>query len=206
MKRSRRAFLQFSGVAVASPAFLRFASAQAYPVRPVTVIVPFPAGGATDVIARVVAERMQGTLGQRLLIENVGGADGSIGEGRVARAQPDGYTICLSLADAHVFNGGFYSLPYDLLNDFAPISLLATVPVVLVARKTMPAKDLAQLIAWLMANPDRASAGMNTIGFRLMAVLFQKRTGRNSPSFPIERPVICWLMRLLAGLTSCSEL
>jgi tripartite-type tricarboxylate transporter receptor subunit TctC len=159
------------------PAVSRIARAQAYPTRPITMIVPFPAGGATDVIGRVVAERMRGPLGQRIIIENVGGADGSIGVGRAARARADGYMICLSSMGAYVLNGAFYSLPYDLLNDFAPISLVATVPLVLAARKTMPAKDLNELIAWLKANPNKASAGVPALGPRVVATFFQKETG-----------------------------
>jgi tripartite-type tricarboxylate transporter receptor subunit TctC len=120
---------------------------------------------------------MRAPLGQRIVIENVGGADGSIGVGRTARARPDGYTICLGIDGAFVHNGAFYSLPYDVLGDFAPISLVATGPIVLVARKSLPAKDLTELIAWLKTHPCQASAGMNTFGFRLIALRFQQRTG-----------------------------
>lgn len=111
------------------------------------MVAPFPAGGAADVIARIMVERMRGPLGQPIIIENIGGADGSIGVGRTARAQPDGYTICLGIDATFVLNGAFYSLPYDVLNDFAPISPLATGPIVFVARKTMPADSLSELIA-----------------------------------------------------------
>jgi tripartite-type tricarboxylate transporter receptor subunit TctC len=141
------------------------------------MIVPFPAGGANDVVARIVAERMRVPLGQRIVVENVGGADGSIGVGRTARAPPDGYTICLGIDGSFVLNGAFYSLPYDLLNDFAPISLVATGPIVLVARTTMPAKDVIELVAWLKAHPGQASAGMNTLGFHLLAARLQKEMG-----------------------------
>jgi tripartite-type tricarboxylate transporter receptor subunit TctC len=141
------------------------------------MIVPFPAGGTTDVIARIMADRMRRPLGQPIIIENIGGADGSVGVGRTARPRPDGYTICLGIDGTFVLNAGFYSLPYDVLNDFVPISPLATGPTVLVGRKTMPAKDLSELIAWLKAHPNEASIGMNTLGFRLMAVRFQKQTG-----------------------------
>jgi tripartite-type tricarboxylate transporter receptor subunit TctC len=153
------------------------ARAQAYPARPITMIVPFPAGGATDVIARIVAERMRGLLGQSIIIENVGGGDGSIGVARTVRARPDGYTICLGIDAAFVLNAGIYSLPYDVLNDLAPISPLVTVPTVLLGRKTMPAENLRELIAWLKSHPNQASAGMNNLAFRLVAVLFQKQTG-----------------------------
>ena len=172
----RRRFLRLAAGTAVLPALSQIADAQAYPARPITMIVPFPAGGATDVIARIMVERMRGPLGQPIVIENIGGADGSIGVGRTARAQPDGYTICLGLDSTFVHNGAFYSLPYDVLKDFEPISPLATGPVVLVARKTMPAQNLSELIAWLKAHPNQASAGMNTLVFRLLAMRFQVET------------------------------
>ncbi len=177
MKRPRRQFLRLAAGAAALPVLSRIASAQAYPTRPITMIVPFPAGGATDVIARIMAERMRGALGQPVIIENIGGADGSVGVGRTARARPDGYTICLGIDGTFVLNAAFYSLPYDVLNDFVPISPLATGPTILVGRKTMPARDLGELIAWLKAHPDEASVGMNTLGFRLVAARFRKLSG-----------------------------
>src|SRR5438105_5196096 len=139
---ARRHFLGLAAAGAAIPIISATARAQAYPTRPIMMIVPFPAGGATDVIARIIAERMRGPLGQPVIIENIGGADGSIGVGRTARARPDGYTICLGIDGTFVLNGAFYSLPYDVLTDFAPISPLATGPIVLIARKTMPAQDL----------------------------------------------------------------
>jgi tripartite-type tricarboxylate transporter receptor subunit TctC len=172
----RRRFLHLAGAA-ALPAASRIAWAQAYPSRPITMIVPFAAGGAGDVVGRVVAERMKGSLGRSIIVENVSGADSSIGVGRAARAMPDGYTIELGDLGGHVLNGAFYSLPYDLLNAFAPISPLTTSPVVLFARKTMPAKNLRELIAWLKTNPDKASAGIAAPIFRLLAAFFQKETG-----------------------------
>jgi tripartite-type tricarboxylate transporter receptor subunit TctC len=138
----RRTFLQFAGAAVAAPAFLRAAAAQTYPSRPITMIVPVPAGANIDTIGRILAERMRQPLGQPVIIENVGGADGSIGASRAARARPDGYTIDFGFLGNHVLNGAFYSLPYDVLTDFLPILPLATVPLVLCARKTIPAKNL----------------------------------------------------------------
>jgi tripartite-type tricarboxylate transporter receptor subunit TctC len=137
-----RALPRLDENAVVEHESLRTIQGLLYATRPITMIVPFPAGAATDVIGRIMAERMRGPLGQRIVIENVGGADGSIGVGRAARARPDGYTICLGITATHVLNGAFYSLPYDLLNDFVPVSALAAGPDVLVARKTMPATDL----------------------------------------------------------------
>jgi tripartite-type tricarboxylate transporter receptor subunit TctC len=184
MKFPRRKFLQFAGAAAAAPAFLRVARAQAYPTRPITMIVPFAAGGAADVVARGIAERMRGSLGQPVITENVSGADGSIGVGRTARARPDGYTIDLGAIATHVLNGAFYSLQYDVLNDFEPISPLVTNPYLIFARETMPAKDLTELIAWLRANPNKASAGIVTNGFRLVTALFQKETGTHFAFVP----------------------
>ena len=140
MKLPRRKFLHLAAGAAALPAVSRVAQAQALPRRPITIVVPFAAGSPTDVTARAVAERMRGSLGQPIIIENVSGADGSIGVGRVARARPDGYTIELGFLGGNLLNGAFYSLPYDVLNDFAPIAPLVTFPFVLFARKTMPAK------------------------------------------------------------------
>jgi len=137
----RRQFLRLAAGAAALSAVSRGARAQTYPTRPITMIIPSAAGaGAADVTGRMVAERMRASLGQPVIIENVGGADGSIGVGRAARARPDGYTIDLGYVGNHVLNGAFYSLPYDVLNDFAPIAPLVTFPFVLFARKTMPAK------------------------------------------------------------------
>jgi tripartite-type tricarboxylate transporter receptor subunit TctC len=113
-----------TGAAVAAPTVSNVATAQAYPTRPITMIVPFPAGGGTDVNGRVVADRMSGSLGRPIIIENISGADGSIGTGRAARARPDGYTIVDGQTSTLVLNGAMYSLQYDVLNDFAPISPL----------------------------------------------------------------------------------
>jgi tripartite-type tricarboxylate transporter receptor subunit TctC len=196
--KSAAGFPNLIAGAATLPATSRITWAQAYPTRPITLIVPAPAGGAVDVIGRLVAERMRGALGRPIIIENVGGADGSIGVGRTARARPDGYTICLGIHDHFVLNGGFYSLPYDLLNDFEPIAPLATGPLALVARKTMPAVDLRELIAWLMERPNQASAGMNTLGFRLVAARFQKQTGTQFTIVPY-RAVVTLIGDLLAG-------
>ncbi len=177
MKFPRRTFLKFAAASVAVPTFSHVATAQTYPSRPITMVVPFPAGGATDVIGRVLAERMKGPLGQPIIIENVSGADGSIATGRVARAKPDGYTIELGGISTHMLNGALYSLPYDVVNDFEPISPVVTTPVVLFARKTIPAKDLNEFVIWLKANPNKAAAGISTAGMHLITAMFQKETG-----------------------------
>jgi tripartite-type tricarboxylate transporter receptor subunit TctC len=174
---ARRKFLRLAAGAAAVPATSPSTAAQTYPTRPITMIVPFAAGGPTDVAARLVAERMKKFLGQTIVIENVSGADGSIGAGRVARAKPDGYTIEYSSFSAHVLNGGFYSLPYDLLNDFAPIAPLYRAVPLLVGRKTLPAKDLRELIVWLKSNPDKASMAIVFAGARVLAPYLQQQTG-----------------------------
>jgi tripartite-type tricarboxylate transporter receptor subunit TctC len=153
------------------------AKAQAYPSRPITMIVPAVAGGPIDTIGRVLVERMRTSLGRPIIIENIGGADGSIGAGRSARAKPDGYTIELGYLGNHVLNGAFYSLQYDVLNDFEPISPLATAPGALFARKTMPPKDLNELIAYLKANPNKVSVGIISLGGRVLSAFLQKETG-----------------------------
>jgi tripartite-type tricarboxylate transporter receptor subunit TctC len=140
------------------------------------MIVPIAAGSSADLVGRVVAERMTKSLGKPIIIENVTGADGSIGVGRAAHAKPDGYTINFGYAGT-VLNGAFYSLRYDVLNDLVPISPLVRLPLVLLARKSMPAADLNELIAWLKANPNRASAGVTAASYRLLIALFQKETG-----------------------------
>ena len=153
------------------------ADAQTYPTRPITMVVPFAAGGPTDAITRIVAERMRTSLGQTVIIENVTGADGSIGVGRVARAAPDGYTLSIGQWSTHVLNGAAYTLAYDLLKDFEPVALLATNPEVIVTNTAVPAKDLAELIAWLKPNQGKVSVGIASMSHRVAAVYFQNRTG-----------------------------
>src|ERR1700686_2544091 len=174
MKLPRRRFLHLAAGAVALPAVSRIARAQTYPTRPITLVVPYAAGGATDTIARVMAERMKSSLGQPVIVEDVTGAGGTIAVGRVVRAAPDGYTLSLGNNGSHVVNGATYALRYDLLNDFVPVALLSTGPSVLTAKKTIPANDLKGLIAWLKANPDKVSAGITNGSFSHVAgVLFQ---------------------------------
>ena len=135
------------------------AFAQTYPARPINIIVPYPAGGPTDVVARIIAERMRVPLGQPVIVENVAGGSGNIGVGRVARASPDGYTLSLGNNGSHVLNQALYRLNYDLLKDFAPVALLTSNAEIIVTRKTMPAENLTELIAWFKANSGKASVG-----------------------------------------------
>ena len=152
---------------------------QSYPSRTVTLVVPFPAGGPTDTIGRVLADALQASLGQTVIIENVPGATGSIGTAKVARANADGYTLILGTVATHVFNGAAYALTYDVAKDFDPVSLIAFDPQVIAVRKDFPAADLKQFIAWLHANPDKATAGTAGVGStsHVSAVNFQKLTG-----------------------------
>jgi tripartite-type tricarboxylate transporter receptor subunit TctC len=155
------------------------APAQVYPSRPVALVVPFAAGGPSDTVARVLSERMSVSLGQSIVIENVTGGAGSIAVGRVARAAPDGYTLSFGHWSTHVVNGAVYPLQYDLLKDLEPISLLPSNPMLIVAKSAVPAKDLKELIAWLKANEDKASAGTSGpgSGSHIAALYFQRITG-----------------------------
>jgi tripartite-type tricarboxylate transporter receptor subunit TctC len=154
------------------------ATAQVYPTRPITMIVPLAAGGPTDTLARIVAERMRVSLGQPVLVENVTGAAATIGVGKAARATPDGYTISIGNWFTHVLNGAIYSLQFDVLKDFEPIALLASNPLLILAKNAMPAGDLKELIAWLRANPDKASEGTSGVGSvsHVSGVFFQNAT------------------------------
>ena len=154
------------------------AAAQEYPSRPITMVVPFPAGGPLDSVARIMAERMRVALGQPVVIDNVGGASGTVGIGRVIRATPDGYTIVAGGLPTNVLNGAVMALPYDPL-DIQPISLTIRAPLLVVARKSMPANDLKELITWLKANPDKASQGTGGIGAtsHIAGVFFQQLSG-----------------------------
>jgi len=182
----RRQFLHLAAGAAALPAASRVARAQAYPTRPISMVVPLPAGGPTDVIGRVLTERMRTSLGQPVIVENVAGAAGNLGVGRIARASPDGYTIVVGFVGTHVFNGAMYPLQYDVLKDFTPISLIANIPYVLVAKKGFPANDLKTLIAWLKANPNKASVATGGVGTpqHVSALLFQDITGTHFQFVP----------------------
>jgi tripartite-type tricarboxylate transporter receptor subunit TctC len=152
------------------------ADADNFPSRSITLIVPFPPGGSTDVAARIMADKMGEALGQAVIVENVGGAGGSIGVGRLARAAPDGYTIDIGQWDTHV-GAIIYNLNYDLQTDFAPIGLISINPMLLVARKTLPADDLKTLVAWMKANPGDAKFVNQNASAQVGGLLLQKLTG-----------------------------
>ena len=177
------------------------ATAQVFPSRPVTIVVPFAPGGPVDVLGRVMAERMKGSLGQPVVIENVAGAAGSLGVGRVARAAPDGYTLSIGPGSStHVLNAAIYALSYDVVRDFEPISLIGTMPQLVVARKSLPADDLAGLIAWLKANPEKATQATSGVGSagHVAGVLFQQVTGTRFGFVPY-RGLAPAMQDLLAG-------
>jgi tripartite-type tricarboxylate transporter receptor subunit TctC len=155
------------------------AVAQDYPAHPVTMIVPFPAGGATDTLARFLGEQMRGVLGQPVIIENIGGAAGSIGVGRAVRSPADGYTLSIGTSTTHMLTGGLYALPFDLLKDLEPVIEIGSEPLLIVGKKTLPADDLKGLISWLKANPDKASVGIAGVGAtgHLAGIAFRKATG-----------------------------
>jgi tripartite-type tricarboxylate transporter receptor subunit TctC len=179
MNPPRRRLLRLAASAAALPIVAPRANAQAYPLRPIAMIVPASAGGPTDSLGRILAERMGAGLGQTIVVENIAGAGGSIGVGRVAQAAPDGYTIGIGQWTHYVVNGAVYKLQYDLVRDFAPIALVATGPMMMVVKKAFPADDLKGMIAWLKANPDKASAGTGGVGApgHIAGIFFQKLTG-----------------------------
>jgi tripartite-type tricarboxylate transporter receptor subunit TctC len=175
----------FLGVAMAATLHsFASANAQTYPSRPITMIVPFAAGGPTDRIGRIVAEGMRASLGQPIVIEDITGASGTIGVGRAARSAPDGYTLSVGQWATHVLNGAVFSLPYNVLDDFEPIALLTSNPQLIVAKNGVPARNLNELIAWLKANPGKASQGTAGAGTRVSGAFFQSLSGTSFTFVP----------------------
>jgi tripartite-type tricarboxylate transporter receptor subunit TctC len=162
------------------------AQAQGYPSRPITLVVPLGLGGSTDVIARIMAESMRNILGTTIVVENTTGAGGTIGVGRVARSAPDGYTIGIGQWGTNVASGAIYPLTFDLVKDFEPVGLISTQPFLVVARKTMPANNLKELIAWLKANQDKASQGNSGVGTpsHVGGLMFQNAIGAKYTMVP----------------------
>jgi tripartite-type tricarboxylate transporter receptor subunit TctC len=155
------------------------AAQDAYPVRPVTLVVPYPPGGVTDTLARLLADRMKTILGQTIVIENVPGAGGSIGVGRIARGTPDGYTIAIGSSETHVLNAVALSLPYDVVTDFEPVVQLPAYPFMIVSTNAVPAATLQELIAWIKANSGKVTQG--TVGYgtiqHMCGIIMQKALG-----------------------------
>jgi tripartite-type tricarboxylate transporter receptor subunit TctC len=230
LTKSRRQLMRLAGAAVAL-AIASPALAETYPTRPVTMVVAFGAGGPSDIIARILAEGMRAalaseassqrgnpivrapdtrpepgssaraSLGQAVVIENVTGASGTIGVGRVARATPDGYTLVLGNWATHVLNGPMFTLPYDLEKDFEPVALVSSDPLIVVAKKAVPANNLREFIAWLKANPDSATqgttgaGGISTVG----GLFFQKETGTRFRFVPYRIGLAAAMQDLVAG-------
>jgi tripartite-type tricarboxylate transporter receptor subunit TctC len=159
------------------------AQAQTFPSRPLSLIVPFPPGGSTDAAARIMAEKMRETLGQPIVIENVGGAGGSIGVGRLARSVPDGYTFDIGQWDTHV-GSIIYKLDYDLEKDFEPIALVSNNPQLMVAKNDLPAKTLGELVAWMKANPGKINFVNQNAAANVTGVLFESLTGQKVQFIP----------------------
>src|SRR3982075_1226062 len=160
-------------------AFGSSALAENFPSRPITIVVPFSAGGPSDVMSRILAERMKLTLGEAILIENVTGAGGSIGVGRAVRSPPDGYTISFGHLGTHVANGAIYKLGYDLVTDLEPVVLLPSNPMIIVSKNAVPAKSLKELLEWLKAKPTPATAGTAGVGSgsHIAALYFENVSG-----------------------------
>jgi tripartite-type tricarboxylate transporter receptor subunit TctC len=173
----RRSF--FGVLACASLSCVSTSLAQPYPTRPVTLIVPYGAGGPLDTLTRIVSERMRVSLGQPIVIDNVTGASGVIGVGRAVRADPDGYTVSVGNWPTHVVNGATFTLQYDLLHDLEPLALLSSNPYVVVGRNGLPAKNLQELVATLKANPEKLTLGTAGAGSgqHVSGIYFQSVTG-----------------------------
>lgn len=180
MRDAHRTIVHIVGLVLFQTALVVYgAKAESYPSRAITLIVPYPAGGPSDTLARVITERMKTALGQSVIIENVTGAGGSIGTGRVARSAPDGYTLSLGHIQTHVINAATQNLQYDVVKDFEPITLIADTPQWLVTRKSLPADDVKSFITWLKQQDGKATCGATGVGgpTDLAAVYFEKATG-----------------------------
>lgn len=195
----RRLFGLAAGAALFSSVMGR-AGARSFPTRPITMVVPFGAGGPSDVIGRILAEGMRESLGQPVIVENIAGASGTIGTGRVARAEPDGYTMVLGNWATHVLNGPLFNLQYDLVKDFEPVALVSSDALIVVGRATLPAGDLNQFIAWLKQNGEATqgttgAGGISTVG----GLLLQKETGAKFRFIPYRAGLVAAMQDLIAG-------
>src|ERR1700677_2529155 len=179
MTIARRPFLQWTAGAAVLPALSQVAAADTFPSRPITIVCPFAAGGATDVMSRVLADPMGKALGQTIIVVDLTGAAGAIGVAKVVRSPADGYTLSVGTLTTHVLIGGLYRLDFDLLNDLTPIAELGYEPLLICVKNSLPVKNLQELIAWLKANPGKASVGIPGVGStgNLAGISFQKATG-----------------------------
>ena len=201
MKLPRRTFMHLAAVAVALPAFSCLARAQAWPTQPVTLVVPFAAGGGTDVVARTVAPRLSELLGQQVVIENVGGAGGMTGANRVARAAPDGYQIVIGVTGTHAQNQSLYKKPlYNAATDFAAVGLIAEGPYILITRKDLPAADLKEFSTYAKANRSKmqfGSAGAGS-GTHITCLLLNSAIGIDITHVPYRSTALA-MPDMLAG-------
>ena len=190
----------FVGLAIAM-AFTGAAAAQSYPSRPITFIVPYGAGGPVDTMARTLSEAMRASLGQPVVIENVTGANGTIGVGRAVNAAPDGYTVSIGNWPSHITNGAIYNLSYDIQKDLVPVARLPQNPYIAVVRKDHPAKDFKELIAWLKTNPGKATEGTAGLGSgqHISGVYFQKITGTQFQFVPYKAGSADIIRDIIAG-------
>jgi tripartite-type tricarboxylate transporter receptor subunit TctC len=179
MTLARRTFLQLAAGAATAATRSDFAFADTFPSRPITIVCPFAAGGATDVLARLLADPMGKALGQTIIVEDLAGAAGGIGVAKVVHSAADGYTLSIGTLTTHVLIGGLYKLDFDLLTDLTPIAELAFEPLLICVKNSLPVKNLQELIAWLKANPGNASAGIPGVGStgNLAGISFQNATG-----------------------------
>jgi tripartite-type tricarboxylate transporter receptor subunit TctC len=186
MKLPRRQIFNLAIGALALPAVSRSATAETFPSRPITVIVPFAPGALNDIVARILGVGMGASLGQPVVVENVAGADGTIATTRVSRAAADGYTLVIGNWNTQVANGVIYSQQNDIVKDFEPVMLLPSAPMVLIAKKALPATDLKEFIAWLKANPDKATFGTAGVGSppHMLALMFRQQTGTHFQMIP----------------------
>ncbi len=186
------------GVGALTLAGIAAAPAQTYPSKPITLVVALPAGGAVDALARVMAEHMKATLGQPIIVENMGGAGGTLSIARVVRSVPDGYTLGMGTLGQYVISGAVYPVQYDLLTDLAPVALLPNVPYWMTARKTLPANNLQELVTWLKANKASASTVGMASPARFCGMAFQKATGTTFQFVPYRGGVFA-LQDLVSG-------
>ncbi|HEY2532612.1 MAG TPA: tripartite tricarboxylate transporter substrate-binding protein [Xanthobacteraceae bacterium] len=212
MTHSRRRVLRLALSAAVLPATSRLALPETFPSRSITLVVPFPPGGPTDTLARIIAERMKIPLGQSIIVENVSGASGSVALGRVARAAPDGYTLVIGHWATHVVIGATMKLPFDVVNDFAPVALVADTPIWLVTRNNLPAQNLAELIAWLKHDPGTALAGAVGVGGAsdLNAAYFEQVTGTKFQlvpylgAAPLNQDLLAGRLDLFLGMAAAT--
>ncbi|MEI8152668.1 MAG: tripartite tricarboxylate transporter substrate-binding protein [Hyphomicrobiales bacterium] len=173
-----------AALAVCAIGWIGSAQAQTYPSKPITLVLALPAGGAVDALARIMVEHMRVTLGQPVIIENMGGAGGTLSIARVVRSSPDGYTLGMGTLGQYVISGAVYSLPFDMLSDLAPVALLPSVPYWMTARKTLPANNLLELAAWLKTNKASASSTGTASLSRFCGMFFEQSTGASIQYVP----------------------